>query len=235
MSDQEDLELDSQLDRLASDTSLADRKEVLQSFVKYWRGTIKSGDGFSAAELDGIQMPEVLKWWYVWAGRRKEILGGNNNLLSPNRLSLKDGLLCFYGENQWVYEWATSASGEDSPVFGRFTGMGSWQPQNMRLSEHLILACLFEGIMYAKYTASAAWLPEKELWWIAERVPPVPISPWGWFTAQFYARRGAFVVSMENGVVDGSLGYSVWVGAKKRGPLDFLRAIIDNGWELVDL
>jgi hypothetical protein len=43
------------------------------------------------------------------------------------------------------------------------------------------------------------------------------------------------MVSMENGDIDGTLGYSIWVGAKKKGPLDFLREIIDDGWEQVDL
>jgi hypothetical protein len=235
MSDHDDLELDNQLERLSSDSSLSRRRVVLQLLVKYWNGDVQPGDGFSDDELSGIQIPETLKWWYRWAGRRNEILGRNNVLLSPDRLSLNDGLLCFYGENQWVYEWATSASGEDPPVFGRFSGEGPWQSQDMRLSEHLILACLFEGTMYAKYSASAAWLAENKLRWIVERIPPIPIGPWKWGTAQFHARRGAFMVSMENGDIDGTLGYSIWVGAKKKGPLDFLREIIDDGWEQVDL
>src|SRR5262245_15332940 len=236
MSEREELDLDRALARLGSDSSLADRKDVLTSLVKYWHGEIRPSDGLSDAELAGVQVPETLRWWYCWAGRRTEVLGKNNDLLSPKHLSSKDGLLVFYGENQWVYEWATDPTGEDPPVHGRFRGETKWQAQEMRLSEHLILACLFEGIMcHSTYSASAAWLPEKELFWIINRIPPVSINPWKWNTARFYAHRGAFMMSMENGIIDGTMGYSIWVGAKKKSPLEFLHEIIDYGWEQVDL
>jgi hypothetical protein len=42
-----------------------------------------------------------LRWWYGRAGRRRAILSGQNCLLDPDRLRVRDGLLEFYVENQY--------------------------------------------------------------------------------------------------------------------------------------
>ena len=106
----------------------------------------------------------------------------------------------------------------------------------IRLSEQLILACLFEAIFcHAQYSASAAWLDERTLVEISKTIPPVAIGPWGWFSARFFAARGAFMLAGENGPPEGGQEYSVWIGAKTSEPLQFLRPCLDERWERVGI
>jgi len=177
-----------------------------------------------------------LRWWYRWAGKRDEILSGQNFLREPREIDIRDGFLRFYDENQGVYEWATLLHGEDPPVVGRLDDCDSWTAENLRLSEHLILACLFEAIFcHAKYSASVAWLAERKLAEIIKTIPPIAIGAWGWFDSKFFARRGAFMCAGVNDVVDGEKHYSVWIGAKTRKPLQFLKSHVDESWESVEI
>jgi hypothetical protein len=229
---------DAALDRLRGPTTPADRLQVLRELVYYWHGPIGPDDGLPQEVLRELRIPEALRWWYGWAGRRTNILSGQNYLLDPDRLKLDPGgdVLVFYGENQWVYEWATLPEGDDPPVFGRYRSDDPWEPEEITLSEHLILACLMEGLMHAPYGASAAWLESERLAEIARTIPPIAINPWRWLgPARFYARGGAFMMSMPNGAANGADGFSVWLGAKTRQPLQFLKPLLDESWEYAKL
>jgi hypothetical protein len=179
-------------------------------------------------------MPAFLRRWYRWAGRRSDILSGQNFLLVPERIEIEDERLLFYVENQCCYAWATLPEGDDPPVFGRVDNVGPWQAEGVALSEHLILACLFEAMFHAPYSADAAWLDEGTLMKITTIIPRLAVPPWQWNgPTQFYAKGGAFMVSMANGDIDGKNGYSVWIGAKTQEPLLFLKPYLDEGWENV--
>jgi hypothetical protein len=229
--------VDAQLARLAGETTLDERFDMLRTVVEYWHGPIRPQDGYSDAELADIPMPEALRRWFRWAGKRQSIMSGQNELLEPSRLKAEDGRLVFYGENQWCFEWATSVAGDDPPVFGRESEPDSWKPQGLRVSEHLILACLFEAIMcHAKYGASTAWLEESMVDWIRQQTPAVPLSPWTWTgETRFFAGDGRFMFTMPNGKQDGVQGYSVWIGAKTEQPLRFLKDIVDDSWEYASI
>jgi hypothetical protein len=131
--------LDAMLSGLGPSTTTQVRFATLQAVVEYWHGKIVADDGLPDAALDGTRMPLVLKQWYRWAGRRTDILSGQNFLLAPDRLRIEDGRLFFYQENQYCYLWATLPEGNDPPVFGREDERDAWQPEGMLLSEHLIL------------------------------------------------------------------------------------------------
>jgi hypothetical protein len=161
---------------------------------------------------------------------------GQNILLSPRdddhkyrELKDEDGRLLFYLENQAVYRWGTLAHGEDPPVFGRYEIKDPWEPEGITLSQHLILACMFEAIMcHSQYGAAAACLGKDKLTKIEQVITPIAIGPWRWSgPTQFYARTGAFMYAMSNGT---DL-YSVWIGAKTDMPLQFLKPYLDDAWE----
>jgi hypothetical protein len=226
--------VDQALARLRGPTTVQDRLGVLQELVQFWHGPIGPGDGMDDGQLAGIPMPQPLRWWYRWAGKRHEILSGQNILREPQDIDIRDGLLRFYVENQFVYQWATPLNGDDPPVFGRFDDGDPWNAENLRLSEHLILACLFEAVFcHAKYSASTTCLEERKLAEISKTIPPVAIGPWGWFDTSVFAARGAFMVAAVNDVVDGQWHYSVSIGAKTEHPLQFLRPLLDERWEIV--
>ena len=75
--------VDRALDSLRRPTTVEDRLGVLQQLVEFWHGPIKPEDGMSDAELAGVPLPMPLRWWYRWAGKRTEIMSGQNFLYRP--------------------------------------------------------------------------------------------------------------------------------------------------------
>jgi DNA invertase Pin-like site-specific DNA recombinase len=196
-------------------------------------GPIKPEDGMSDAELAGVPLPLPLRWWYRWAGKRTEIMSGQNILFHPVderhrywQLAIEGDHLHFYDENQGVYHWSTLPHGDDPPVFGRYQSTDPWELEDVTLSQHLILACLFEALLcHARYGASISWLEEQKLSEIARTIPPVAIAPWRWMDGtRFFAGRGAFMCAA---------GGSVWIGAKTEHPLQFLKPHVDDTWDYV--
>jgi hypothetical protein len=147
--------LDEALDRLKQPTTVRDRLDILRQVVNFWHDPVKPEDGMSGVEqVGGVPLPLPLQFWYGWAGKRTEVMTGQNILFTPRDyryrsriLRVEDGRLHFHVENQGVYEWTTLPEGKDPPVFGRYEMKGEWTCEKVRLSEHLILTCLFEAIM----------------------------------------------------------------------------------------
>jgi hypothetical protein len=233
--------LDRALDRLRGQTTVDDRLDAIRELVDYWHGPIKPEDGMSDADLNGVALPRPLAWWYRHAGNRPEIMSGQNIMFRPRddhhkywQLSLDDGFLHFYSENQGCHFWATLPHGDDPPVFSRSESTAPWEREDISLSEHLILTCLFEAVIcHAKYGAWAAWLDQDKVDEIAKTIPPIAISPWRWIGARFFAGRGAFMVAASNVELEGRPGCSVWIGAKTEHPLQFLKPLLDDRWEYV--
>ena len=234
-------QIDQTLIQLGSVTAPQSRFEILQALVEYWHGPISALDGFTNAELKHLSLPDPLRSWYAWAGRRIEIMSGQNWFFSPQasrlhlELSLDGGYLIFQRENQGVYEWATLSEGEDPPVFGRYRDK-SWAREEVKLSEHLILNCLFEAIVgHASHSASTAWIQPEQLSTMVAPLWLLPIPAWRWpGSMRFYFGRGAFmsVCSYRPGEES---GHSVWVGAKNANALEFLRPHVDSTWDHVQL
>jgi len=245
--------LDLALDRLRHPATVHDRLGVLQQLVEYWHGPIRPEDGMSDAEIGGVTLPLPLRWWYRWAGKRREVMSGQNFLFVPRDyhhkyriLAVMGGRLHFYVENQGVYQWATLPDGDDPPVFGRYEYRGRWAREKTTLSEHLILTCLFEAVTcHAIYGASVAWLEEEKFATIVCQIPPLAIPPWRWLGTSFFAGKGAFMFAAENGQGkpygnkahrrDAKRYYSVHIGAKTEAPLQFLKPLIDDRWNFVAL
>jgi hypothetical protein len=239
--------VDRALDRLRCPLTAEDRFGVLQQLVKYWHGPIQAEDGMGDAEIGSVPLPMPLRWWYRWAGKRTEVMGGQNILWVPRDYghshlmrALKDGRLIFYSENQGVYQWSTPPRGDDPPVFGRWGCKGRWAQERITISEHLILMCLFEAVCcHANYNASIAWLEEDRFNEIFKHIPPVAIRPWRWLETRFFVGQGVFVCTAENRHPQKNYRagekrhYSVWVGAKTEHPLQFLKPFLDDKWEYV--
>ncbi|HET6324401.1 MAG TPA: hypothetical protein VFG04_06850 [Planctomycetaceae bacterium] len=173
------------------------------------------------------------------AGRRDEILSGQNRLLTPTELAVdEEGRLTFYMENQGVYVWSTLAEGEDPPVSGMFEEIPpTWTEEDMSLSEFLVEVCLFEAILSAQFGAAAGCASQTTLDRLRPELPLLPLAPWRWpnYPSQFFAREGAFafVAPYEH---RGEVAFSIWIGAKTSRPLSFLEGMVgDPEWEHVAL
>ncbi len=237
--------VDRALDRLRSPIAAEDRFSVLQQLVDYWHGPIQPEDGMSDVEIGSMPIPLALRRWYRWAGKRTEVMSGQNILLVPRdyehrhrMLALKDRRLHFYVENQGVYQWSTLPDGNDPPVFGRWECKGRWAQEKITLSEHLILMCLFEAVScHAKYEASIGWLKQERLDEIVKNIPPVAIRPWRWLGMRFFVGQGVFVCAAENRNPKKKYRagekryYSVNISAKTEHPLQFLKPFVDDEWD----
>lgn len=124
--------IDQPLGRLPEPTTVRERLSILQELVQFWHGPIRPGDGIDDGELAGIAMPQVLHWWYRWAGKRDEILSGQNILREPREIEVRDGLLEFYVENQYVYQWGTLPDGDDPPSLVGLTIPSRGKPRTLR-------------------------------------------------------------------------------------------------------
>jgi len=224
--------LDAALDRLRGTTTSIEHFEIFRSLVEYWHGPIRPKNGYTNDELQRIRMPEILKRWYSWAGQRTEIMSGQNSLKEPRELKvLDDGRLLFYVENQGCYLWAIEPHVDDPPVFGQECGGKTWQSLGYSLSQHLMLACIFEAVMRSPYGAWDAGLGERAMIKLAEVMRPLPIAQWGWCEMQFWAGNGVFGMIADNGSDQNGRRFGVYLGAKSEEPLTFLKSIEHQNWE----
>jgi len=231
--------LDDALRRLGPSSTTQERLDVLRQVAEFWHGPISPDDGFSEEELRGKPIPFPLRWWFRLAGRRTSISSSLNSLLGPDELATdSDGRLVFYVEAQAVYVWATMPDGDDPPVFGRFNEPEiPWTQEGMTLSEFLLGACLFEGIINAPFAAWASWVEQSTLDMLAAELSPLPLIPWRWpaFPGRFFARNGAAMFVCSNDDRRGNTAFTIRAGAKSEEPLAFLKEIVDDGWEYVAL
>lgn len=216
--------LDRDLARLASPTTVQERLVILHHLVEYWHGPLRPEDGYSEQELTGKPMPVVLRWWYRWGGRRKEIMSGDNKLLDPEKLEYTgDGMLVFFKECQWCYELATHVEGDDPRVVARESERWPWEPEHNTLAQHLMLACLDAAVpKRCPFRASSVECVDEETVSELERhVPALPLQPWKWWGGmRFHAKNGAFMKVGEENIV--------WIGAKTASSLQFLKPFLNE-------
>lgn len=220
---------------MADARDAATRFEVLKEVVTYWHGPVGREDGFTEEELSGIRMPEALRWWYRWGGKRKEITNGQNFLLAPagdGAIEVRDGKLQFYVENQGVFVWGTEVRGEDPPVYGREDESEPWLEEGTCVTEHLLMACLFEAVMsHARYGASSGFMPWGAFKVLERELPALKLGAWGMAGGlRFYARGGAVMCAARNDR-GGEAGYSVFIGSKTEEAVRFLNGIRGVRWD----
>jgi hypothetical protein len=102
----------------------------IQGFAAHWAGALESGDGWAEADLDaaekrlGLRLPVALREAYLLFGRRKDLTGNHDVLLSPAKLyvdNAKEALVLRH-ENQGAASWGVlldSLQDDDPAVFIR--------------------------------------------------------------------------------------------------------------------
>jgi hypothetical protein len=105
--------------------SRPERWSLLTQFIADWYRPLRADDGYSSKDLDllqkriGFSLPPAIREFYQLAGRRNDIWSVQDTLLPIEQVSLENGVLEFYVENQSVTSWAIRAgdlSQEDPPV-----------------------------------------------------------------------------------------------------------------------
>ena len=167
----------------------------LKRFVEDWHGPFEPKHGMSPAELKGYQMPDVLRWWYALAGRREDILSGQNGLMCPKDLECDGKKLIFYREREGVYAWATQVEGIDPPVYVRDPDdWGPWDQEKIYLSEFLLQVCIYETSMRCSYRITS-WPGKETARLVARHLDKVPLGPWEWtYQCHFYVGKGVIAM-----------------------------------------
>ena len=176
-------------------------------------------------------MPVPLERFYAQIAKWPRVMSQNRVLLPPE-LRTEDSKLVFYVENQSVYFWATSESGNDAPVWIRENRhVGRWELEAEPLSVFLLQLVLFEAAMGAPDVATAMDLPGPEMASIIRRMTKAPFGPWRTpqFPTEFYLAPGA--VAFVSPAGSGRKGYYLFVGAKDPSALVFLEPFVDDSWE----
>lgn len=217
--------------------SAAERWPIIQAVVEHLHGPIVPEDGMDVGLLARVPMPEPLRWWYGWAGNRREILEGYNHWMYPlaqyctrGGLQIEDGRVIFQYEQQGVYDWATALSGDDPPVQRRMRmvkdGWGPWMAEGMTLSEHILASVIFEAAMCRMpYIASRFFMDDEMAAAVLQPLRLLELGPWTWTETRFYAARGAFAFFQPANAA------CFFIGARTVEPLRYIEAFADPEWE----
>lgn len=129
------------------------RWELLTEFLAHWFSPLAPGDGFDEATLDAaesrlaVSLPAALREWYELAGRRDDVWSRQDELLAPQELSIEDGVLIFYIENQCVVRWGIRLSEldlADPPVvIESDEAPRGWLTENTSISEFALQMLVF--------------------------------------------------------------------------------------------
>lgn len=104
----------------------AERWRLAEEFIDIWHGGLKPGDGYAEGEVAeaevrlGVRLPQALREWYLWAGKRGEVWGGEGSDLSLPRWSWEGDRLELLGERDGTSQWylqPASLDDVDPPVF----------------------------------------------------------------------------------------------------------------------
>ena len=114
------------------------------------------GDGYEEAEVAaaearlGLRLPRVLRELYLLAGRRDDINRPMNHLIPPEDLSVEQGALVVYEENQNVVLWGVRVEDlgrDDPPVVRAYNDVTlSWEDDHDRLSAFFVTMLYWQAV-----------------------------------------------------------------------------------------
>ncbi len=185
-------------------------------------------------EVDGV--PGPLRDWFELTSCWSTPVTAQSRVLSQPRQ--ENGKLVFWVENQGVWLWATTADGDDPPVYDRENVDGAvWQPTGEPLSTFLLHVAVFEAVMGASHCAYAGWVSPAQFEEILAPLRPLPMPDWHWPTGghRLYAADGLLALGGPNPGPGETAGAAtmreVWVAADKPERLAYLTRIESVEWD----
>jgi hypothetical protein len=112
----------------------------------------------------GVQLPLVLKQYYLELGNHDGLNQSQNNLVLPNALVFdSEGYMRFYIENQGNIAWFikySDAHFNDPSVYALYDD--EWVIESSKLSDFLLAAAYLQAIFVFPYNANKIEITEKE-------------------------------------------------------------------------
>jgi len=118
-------------------------QDSLQRFLARWYGPADHATGRLPSGARRVPVPlqrwyDITSRWDVPASWSEPAGRPAHHLLKPDMIKIADGKMVFWGESQWVWEWAFEPGGDDPAVFDReHRAGGAWQPTGVALSGFL--------------------------------------------------------------------------------------------------
>ncbi|MFD0375033.1 hypothetical protein [Streptomyces sp. NPDC127112] len=211
-----------------------DPGRAVELFVTGWypHGT----EPHPAAAIPG-SVPQALADFYRLAGRRPEILGGQNFLAPPAELTTDERgeRLIFGSENQggweWSIPWDLDAVDTDPEVW--LTEESELVPEQEPLSRFLLQFSLYEAAMTAPYKAFPRALPKQLLPRLENRLHRVPLRPFLSPVSPTHFLVGPGVIAHVSPGWPNEDEAGVWIGAHHRSALRPLGEV-DLPWSRFD-
>ncbi len=208
--------------------------DSLERFLSRWYGPPDREPA-----VDGDALPGPLRDWFALTSRWSTPVATQNRVLS--RPWLDDGKLVFWVENQGVWLWATTADGDDPPVYDRENVDGAgWQPTGEPLSTFLLHVAVFEAVMGARHGACAAWVSPAPFEEVLAPLHPLPMPDWRWPAGghRLYAADGLLALGGPNPgpgeTAETADLREVWVAADHPDRLAYLTRIENVAWDVLD-
>jgi hypothetical protein len=232
--------LDEALQRLGTDLRVEQRLEILQQLVEYWHGSPEAEDGYTEQELQGLDLPYPLHWWYRRYGKHRVVEQSGDWWLEPAALEHgEDGRIIFLYENAGSFRWATTC-GADPPVWVQLNEEGEpWHLEEEPLSGFLIQRC-FAGLVWAPYSDETGRVPRSVVDQVVSMIPPVPLGrslrpiP-EWDETTYYCAKNGVFLKVEVVPVDPKEShFYLSAFARTEHPLRILKSIEGLDWYAID-
>lgn len=208
--------------------------DSLEQFLTRWYGPADREAAVTA--VDGDAVPRPLRDWFALTARWSTPVSTQHHVLSQPWI--EDGRLVFWVENQGVWLWATTAGGDDPPVYDRENVDGEpWQPTGVALSAFLLHVAVFEAVMSCQHGASASWVSLTQWEAILAPLRPLPMPDWRWPAAghRLYAADGLLAFCGPNPgpgeTAETATLREVWVAADEPAGLAYLTGIEGVQWD----
>ncbi|BDI29780.1 hypothetical protein CCAX7_18310 [Capsulimonas corticalis] len=130
--------------------------EFYRALVKRLMPVLKKGDGYSEEEIAraeariGCRLPNLLREFYLLAGKREDINAVFERLLTPDEMERHGDVLAFYDENQSVCFWGVDIHDPrvEDPKVLRADNVSAliWEEDLPRLSEFLTAMLFLQAV-----------------------------------------------------------------------------------------
>ncbi|MFE5740134.1 hypothetical protein [Streptomyces celluloflavus] len=127
------------------------------------------------------ETPRELVAWHEISAQWGGVITPQNYAIPLSELTVEDGKIPFWVENQGTWVWAFDSNNEDHPVYEREPSgePNPWELTGERLSEFLIHSTVLEAVLGAPATKVAQGV--KSDWpWPQEKSRESPFPAWNW-------------------------------------------------------
>ncbi len=147
-----------------------ERWSFTKRLIDRWWPPVRKQDGVPEEEIVaaeqrlGLRLPDALREWYQFAGRRGDFIGSPDRIVDVRQLAIDGGVLVFCIENQAVVDWGIHVDHVDQvdpPVLvsdgdrkrwvdGRWS-RNEWLPQSDSVSDFIAGMVMLATVLCGKF------------------------------------------------------------------------------------